>query len=362
MPVSGFFHKCCAPHLAGESASGGGPRAAPAAAPRIVDVHNHLLVPAAEEIAKRRPGHDSELERKAAAIGSVTASYNAAMLARLRGESTDIPRRLADMDRNGIRVQAVSPSPTQYYYWADAALAAELVDAVNAAIAALCRERPDRFVGLGAVALQHPDLACEQLRHAVAVLGMRGVEISTSIGGTELDDPRHEQFWREAERLQAVIFIHPLGTSLGSRVSDFYLSNIIGQPLETTIALSRLIFGGVMDRFPGLKLCAAHGGGYLPSYAGRTDWGARVRPECRTPRLPSEYLRSMYFDSLVYEPSALSHLVRQVGADRVVVGTDYPFDMGHPQPLALLAGAALLDSEQREAIAHGNARRLLRLD
>jgi aminocarboxymuconate-semialdehyde decarboxylase len=192
---------------------------------------------------------------------------------------------------------------------------------------------------------------------------MRGVEISTAVNGLELDDPKFARFWARAEELGCLVFIHPFGTSLGERLNRFYLQNIIGQPIETTIALSHLIFGGVLDRHPGLKILAAHGGGYLPSYTGRSDHGYQERPDAHSMlRAPSEYLRQIYFDTLVYKPECLHHLIEQVGATQVVLGTDYPFDMGSYDVHGLLENVRGLSEEDRSAILGGNAARLLGLE
>jgi aminocarboxymuconate-semialdehyde decarboxylase len=264
------------------------------------------------------------------------------------------------MDVMGIDVQAVSVSPTQYYYWADRELGGQIARVANGHLAALCAAHPRRFVGLATVALQHPDLAVEQLTHAMRTLGLRGVQISTAIEGVELADPALEPFWERAQELGAFVFIHPLGCSLGTRLAPWYLSNLIGQPIETTVALSHLVFGGVLDRYPRLTVCAAHGGGYLPFYIWRSDHGHAVRPESRTtPRPPSAYLRQLWFDSLVYAPDGLRHLIEQVGASQVVVGSDYPFDMGMDDPLSVVAAVAGLSDEERGAIRGGTAARLL---
>src|SRR5262249_54872702 len=159
-----------------------------------------------------------------------------------------------------------------------------------------------------------------------------------------------EPFWKRAEELRAFVFIHPLGCSLGARLAPWYLSNLIGQPIETTVALSHLIFGGVLDRYPRLAVCAAHGGGYLPFYVGRSDQGHAVRPEGRTMQHPpSAYLPRLWFDSLVYTPDGLRHLIEQVGASQVVVGSDYPFDMGMDDPLAVVAAVSGLSDDERDA-------------
>jgi aminocarboxymuconate-semialdehyde decarboxylase len=231
----------------------------------------------------------------------------------------------------------------------------------NEAIAALVATKPDRLSGLATVALQHPALAANQLKHAVKVLGLRGVEISSSVNGRELSDPGLEPFWATAQELAVVVFLHPFGTTLGERVTSHYLVNTIGQPLETTIALSHLIFGGVLDAYPGLKIVAAHGGGYLPTYSGRSDHAFAVRPEAatKTRTKPSEHLRRIWFDSVVYEPQALKTLVDHVGVSQLVVGSDYPFDMGNYDIHALVNETPGLTDTERAAILGGNAADLI---
>jgi aminocarboxymuconate-semialdehyde decarboxylase len=295
--------------------------------------------------------------------GAASVEHNVkTMLPVVLAKLTDVEQRLRDMDAMGVDIQVVSPSPTQYYYWADPELAREHVRLQNEQIAELCARHPDRFAGLGMVALQHPELSVEQLEHGVRTLGLRGVEVSSSVNGLELANDAFARFWRKAEELGCLVFLHPLGTSLGERVNQHYLANIVGQPLETTIALSQLIFGGVLDRHPGVKICAAHGGGYLPSYVGRSDHGYRVRPESQqAKRAPSAYLKQLYFDNLVYTPEAIRHLVNEVGASQLVVGTDYPFDMGSYDVHALVEAVPGLSESERAAILGGNALRLLGL-
>mgnify|MGYP001589979069 CR=1 FL=1 len=242
-------------------------------------------------------------------------------------------------------------------------MAREVVRIQNEHVTTTCATNPERFAGLGTIALQHPELSIEQLTHAVKTLGLKGVEISTAVNGLDLADAKFEKFWAKADELNCIVFIHPLGTSLGERVNQFYLTNIIGQPLETTIALSNLIFGGVLDRCPGVKILAAHGGGYLPAYIGRSDHGYKVRPEAgNIQKKPSEYLKQIYFDSLVYSPAQLQNLIAQVGASQIVVGTDYAFDMGDYDPHELLESLPSLSENERAAILGGNALQLLELE
>jgi aminocarboxymuconate-semialdehyde decarboxylase len=327
-----------------------------------VDVHAHALVPEVEALVKGRPEKQAEHEAHRRTMGVASADYNATtMRPTVYPKLTSIEQRMSDMDAMGIDVQVISPTSLQHYYWADYDLARQIVRVNNEKLAEQCAKHPDRLVALGNVALQHPALAVEQLQYSVRELGLRGVEISTSVNGVELDDPALDPFWAKAEALGCVVFIHPSETSsLGERLNRFYLQNIVGRPMETTIALSHLIFGGVLDRRPGLKILAAHGGGYLPFYAGRSDHGHAVRPECQAiAHPPSEYLRRIYFDTLVYAAEGLRALVTQVGAGQVVLGTDYPFDMGDYDVERTLRE---FSDGDRDAMLSGNAVRLFDLE
>ncbi|HKC52817.1 MAG TPA: amidohydrolase family protein [Myxococcota bacterium] len=326
-----------------------------------VDLHGHMLVLAVERLVADRPEKRAEAAMMLHTMGAASVEHNARVMGpNAAPKLTNLDTRLADLERMRIDVQVVSPAPTQYYYWADRDLGRELVRTQNESIAESCARHPERLKGLGNVALQHPDLAVEQLEHALLRLGLVGVEVSTSVNGLELADEKLEPFWAKAESLGAIVFIHPMGTSLGERLNRFYLQNLIGNPAETAIALSYLIFGGTLDRHPGVKIVAAHGGGYLPAYVSRSDHGHAVRPEAQSIRhRPSEYLKRIYFDSLVYDPAALRRLIDVVGASQVVVGTDYPFDMGHYDVHGLVSAVPGLTSEERDGILGGNARRLL---
>ncbi|MCA3749391.1 MAG: amidohydrolase [Rubrobacter sp.] len=327
-----------------------------------VDVHAHAVVPEAFEIVAGEPGFEREREADLANFGAETMKNQRALLEKIGSLLTDPERRLEKMDRQGVDVQLVSPSPAHYHTWAGPDLARRIFRAVNEGIAELCAARPDRLVGLGIAPIQHPDVAEEALVHAVLELGLKGVEITTAAAGRELDDEELEGFWARAEELGALVFVHPWGCTLGERLNRHYLANIVGNPVETTVALSHIIFSGLLDRRPDLRILAAHGGGYLPFYTGRSDHGWRVRPEIHTPENPpSSYLKKLYFDSLVYEPGALADLVRTVGADRVMLGSDYPFDMGVEDPVGHVRAAPGLSPAEREAICGGNAAELLRL-
>jgi aminocarboxymuconate-semialdehyde decarboxylase len=284
------------------------------------------------------------------------------MLCDIHPKLTDLRLRFADMDAMGVDLQVLSPAPNQYYYWADVDLGRAVVRTINEHIASLVAAHPGRLLGLGSVALQHPELCIEQLEHCIGTLGLRGVEISSQVGGLEIADPKFERFWARCAELGCVVFLHPLGTTLGERVRPWYLSNHLGQPLEHTIAISHLIFGGVLDRHPGLKLFAGHGGGYLASCIGRADHAWQHRADAHScARPPSEYLRKLWYDTVVYRPQALRHLAAEVGIDRLIVGTDYPYDMGDYRVHELVDGVAEFTDQERAAILGGNAMRLLGL-
>ena len=280
--------------------------------------------------------------------------------------ATDVAVRLAAMDATGIDVQALSISVGQYFHWADRDLAAKIIRLQNEKLAELCAAHPERFVPIVAVALQHPALAASQLEYAMNELGHRGVMVTCSIDGLELANSKFDPFWARAEELSAVVFLHPRGFAEGeSRLKgNGRLFNIIGNPLETTVALSHLIFEGTLDRYPGLKLVAAHGGGYLPAYIGRSD-------HCHTTddrgcageeqKVPSDYLKQIYFDSLVYRTRNLQQLIDEAGASQVVLGTDYPYGMQNRNAVAHVLSVPDLTDDQREAILGGNLAELLKL-
>ncbi len=271
--------------------------------------------------------------------------------------------RLRAMDEQGIDVEALSINP--YWYKAERDLARELIRLQNEALAEACAANPKRFVAFASVALQHPDLAAEQLEEGVKRYNLRGAAIGGSVAGAELSDPRFHPFWAKAESLGALVFIHPQGTAELEGTSRLkgngVLTNTIGNPLETTIALSHLIFEGTLDRFPGIRICAAHGGGYLPSYGARSDAILTTFPDRCTATLekkPTEYLRQLYYDSIVFTPEALRHLAAEVGSDRIVMGTDYPYPWTNTSVDHILGTSGLSDAD-RAAMLGGTAAALL---
>jgi predicted TIM-barrel fold metal-dependent hydrolase len=276
-----------------------------------------------------------------------------------------IAERLKGMDAQAIDLAVLSINP--FWYRKDRDTAAAIVKVQNEKLAELSASRSDRFAAFASLALQYPDLAVEQLETAVKKLGLRGAAIGGSVAGEEFADPKFHPVWAKAEELGAVLFIHPQSTpELAKRFrGNGWLSNTIGNPLDTTIALQHLIFEGTLDRFPGLKIIAAHGGGYLPSYAPRSDHACFVSPQNCNPDIklkkkPTEYLNQLYFDSLVFTPEALRHIVAQVGASQIVIGSDHPIPWAE-HPVDHIFATTTLSDDEKVAILGGNAARLLGL-
>jgi len=331
-----------------ETGSDGAPQARPrrrevvVAGKRVktVDVHAHCAVPAAMALV------NLPLEAPGLLM-------------------SDRSNRIAAMDAQGIDVEALSINP--YWYRAERDVAVELIRIQNEALVEFCAADRERFVAFATVALQFPDLAAQQLEHAVKRLGFRGVGVAGSVAGEELANARFHPFWAKCEELGVLVFMHPLGTreleASGRLAGSGLLTNTIGNPLETTIALSHLIFEGTLDRFPGLKICAAHGGGFLPSYANRSDAVCRTFPS-RVGSLPKQsptaYLKGgqLYFDTIVFTAEALRHLIAETGPGQIMIGTDYPFPWTSTEVDLVLATPGLSDDE-RIAMLGGTAQRLL---
>ncbi len=325
-------------------------------------MHCHYLNPeVAAKMAGRNPGQHEPSVKFANAL---TRETSARQMKERGPKLSGVELRLKDMDRMGIDMQAVSPAPNQTYYWTDPGEGQELARLVNERIAEICGKRPERFVGLGTVPLQDPDLCVQELEYLVKKLGLRGVEINPSVNGMDLTDGRLllEGFFRKAQELDIVIFMHPIGYTQGERLLDHYFNNVIGNPLETTVAASHLIFDGVMERHPKLKVVLPHAGGYLAHYWARMDHAWKARPDCRTVigKKPSSYLEKFYFDTITFDRGILKNLVERFGAGHVVLGTDYPYDMGVEDPAGFIEGVKLSALEKRQ-IMGGNAARLLKL-
>ncbi len=279
------------------------------------------------------------------------------------------PARLEAIDSRGIDYQALSMTINgHWWYAADRALATRIVRAADEALAVWVNEHPDRFVALSSVAMPFPDLAAEQLEYAVTELGARGASIGGQVDGEYTSSERFDEFWAKAQELDVPVFMHPaLGApnlvtenTLAGRGG---LDNVIGGPFETTLFLTHMMFDGTLDRFPNLKIVGAHGGGYLPSYLGRTEVACARFPEtdCINQKKPSEYLRSQIFaDSMVFSEEGIRHLVAEMGASQVVYGTDTPYPW--PDTMDLILDSPNLSDSEKKMILGGNLMRLLRIE
>jgi aminocarboxymuconate-semialdehyde decarboxylase len=311
---------------------------------KVIDVHAHCVIPEVAEVVAGTPLARNAPQTRANALG---------------------PQRLQQMDQQGLDVQALSINGF-WWYAADRALAGKIVRTHNAALAKWTSSHPERFVAMNSVALQFPDLAAEQIEEGVKTFGMRGIAIGGHVNGEDLSLPKYDVFWAKAAELNQLVFMHPGGSEniVKPKVLDGRgdLGNIIGNPLETTYFLSRLIFDGTLDKFPGLRVCAAHAGGYLPSYLGRTDVACDVRgsANCANKKRPREYFkRELFIDTMVFSEEGLRHLVAEVGVGQIMYGTDIPFNW--PVTVDLVLNASFLSEADKTAILGGNLARLLRL-
>jgi aminocarboxymuconate-semialdehyde decarboxylase len=325
-----------------------------------VDCHAHVLVPeAAAYIGKH--GDMAALPFLKFST-PLTRETNLKQDEDRRIALTDPADRLRVLDTQAIDMQVVAPAPNQSYYEAPKEHAAKLARIVNEGVAAFVAHEPKRFAGLGTIPLQDPSAAVVEFGHVVKTLGFRGVQILTNVNGTDLSHPDFEPVWAKAVELDAIVMLHPMGFTEPRRLAEYYFTNTIGNPLDTNIAIHHLIFSGVLERHQKLKVYAIHGGGYAAAYSGRMDhaWGARRDANAGLPKPPTSYLRKMYFDTTVFTAHQLEYLVRLFGADHVVMGTDYPYDMADYYPVEHVVSTSLSEAE-KAAVAGGSAIKLFNL-
>lgn len=279
-------------------------------------------------------------------------------------EFTDPNAKLRAMDRKGIDVSILSPPPPLFYYWADPNTGAQTARLVNDGIAGLVAENPERFGGMATVPMQDPRAAVEELERVVDVHGFRTVEVGTSIEGRQLTNEVFRPFLERASQLGVLLLAHPYYVGAKEGLEDYYLTNLLGNPYDSTVMIANLIFSGLLDELPDLKVCVAHGGGFAPYQIGRLEHGHRVRPEtrARTKTPPGELLGRLFFDTITFSPLALRYLMDLVGAKRVALGTDAPFDMGDEEPLETVEAIPGLTAQERDAILSGTAQGLLGKD
>lgn len=326
-----------------------------------IDIHTHFI-----------PRNFIDQARRGQAIGQVTLQKDNGLERAIHPEGYrytlfpkfwDVGAKLEDMDRLGIDISVLSVPPSLFFYWLESEPTKEFCQQTNEALADMVAQAGGRLYGLATVPLQEPEAAAAELRRAVLELGLRGVEIGTKMEQIPLDDERFDPFFATAAELNVPVMLHPYVTVITPQLADFYMKNLIGNPLETGIAASRLILSGCLERHPNLTLVVVHGGGFMPYQVGRLDHGFRVRSEAKakidTP--PSSYLRRFYFDTVTHAAIPLKFLVELVGADRVVLGTDIPFDMADVNFAEILAATGLNEADL-DTITQGNTRRILRLD
>jgi aminocarboxymuconate-semialdehyde decarboxylase len=327
--------------------------------PRTIDIHSHVLTE--ETVA---------LLRKAApklAVSITPIDNNAATLEVAgtpyrpfpRG-GFDIEQRLRDMDAAGVDVQVLSATPQTYLYGQEASLTAATAAVQNDQIAKLVAAHSGRFMGIATLPMQAPELAAAELRRAISKLGLRGTMFGSNVLGKNLDDPSFEPLWATAEELGAFVFIHPVAVAGAERLKSYYLVNLIGNPLDTTIAAACLVFGGVLDRYPKLKVCLAHGGGFVPYQAGRWQHGWQVRPEPKKnlPQAPADIIGRFLYDTILHSKESLEFMIAQAGAARVMLGSDYPYDMGMLDCVQHVRSLAISEAD-RAGILGGRAEVLL---
>ena len=315
----------------------------------IIDIHAHTFCPAVEPLVCDLPGYKAVPYKSHMSPDS--AATDAGEGPRLQRAFNTLEQRRADMARMHVDAQLVAPAPGQQHYWAGSVLS-RLSAMQNDHVAALVGQAPDVLAGLGTLPMADVPAAVIEARRGVEQLGLRGFQIDSRVNERELSDRSFDPLWQCLATLWAMLVIHPLGFSDGARLGPFFMVNTVGQPLEETIAFHHLVLGGVMDRHPGLQVLICHGGGYVPSYVGRLDHAWAHRPELRklTAQPPSAYLPRFWFDTCVFRPDLIENLVRLAGPGRVMLGSDYPFDMGDPDPVATLETCSGLTPSERAAI------------
>ncbi len=314
---------------------------------QTIDVHAHILT---EETIRLLQREAPKVGPKLSEIGDQFATLDVAgnVYRHFPRGGWDLEHRLQDMAASKVDVQVLSVCPQTFVYAQPPALAAAFARIQNEQLAKLAKARPDRFLAIATLPMQAPKQAADELRHAVRVLGLRGAQIGSNVAGKNLDDPELEPVWATAAELDAFILLHPINVAGADRLSSYYLGNLIGNPLDTTIAAACLVFSGVLERHPSLKICLAHGGGFVPYQAGRFvhGWHVRAEPKRKLEKPPTDSLKRFYFDTIVHSKEVLAFLVGNAGADRVLLGSDYPFDMGMPEGVSQVRGLSISAAEQ----------------
>ena len=307
----------------------------------IIDCHTHTLCPAVN--GRVAPSYKPEFIPYQRDMSDESKAVDHAQFPALMPKFNDLSVRREAMAAMSVDRQVVAPAPGQQHYWADADLLTDISRVQNDHVADLVNQDAARFSGLGTLPMPFVDAAIDEATRAVEERGLRGFQIDSRVLDRELSDAAFDPLYRRLVKLDAPLVIHPLGFSQGERMGDYFMVNTIGQPLEEIMAINHLIFGGVLDRHPELRVLIVHGGGYFPFYVGRMDHAWTYRPELKrlTSKRPSDYMRAMWYDTCVFRPDHVKTLVDLAGPERVMLGSDYPFDMGDPDPLGTVEAAGL---------------------
>jgi len=326
-----------------------------------IDLHNHVIPPTIVDAIARNPGrYGTRIEEKEG-----KRWFNShGRLAELQKAYYDADAKVEWMDQNKLDIAAISVGPPIYFYWLSPELGLETAKLANDGIAGMVAKRPDRLRGMAHLPMQDPDAAITELERVVKEHKFKAVEVGTSIEGRTLADPRFRKVLKTIEQLDCFVFTHPYQCLAQGGMDEYYLSNFIGFPLDTTMMVAHLMYSGALDELRKLRFLLPHGGGYVPYQIGRFIHGFNVRPEpkMKTSSSPAELIRRFYFDTLTHDPKAARHLIDRMGADRVVIGSDHPFDMGPPDLMGALEAIPALTAAEREQVCSRTALALLRED
>lgn len=329
----------------------------------IIDIHTHILVKDAfKEVKKKNHSfeipkiiHDAGGKEYLLIYGEVTGPITKQLY--------DVETRIKDMDAEGVDLQVLSVVPFTFFYNLDVKLASAVARAQNSAISKLAEKYEERFVGLATVPLQDAEAAVEELEYAIKNLGLKGLEIGTNFMGKNLDSFELWPFYEKVQELDVPILVHPINPAGAERMRNYYLTNLVGFPFETALAIASIILGGILEKFPKLKFCFVHAGGFMPYQIGRLDHGynARIEPKENISKPPSKYIKMMYFDTITHYEQALKYLITVVGCDNVLMGSDYPYDMRDSHPVSTVNNLAWLSIEDKDKILGKNAAKILKL-
>lgn len=330
-----------------------------------IDIHTHVEFEKTQSFVNKQYTDEEIFSRfVVAATGPRSAQINKGLMPALREPLRESRRKIRDMDERKLAFSILSSTPFAFFYEIEEGPAVELAQYQNDQLAEMVKVHPDSFAAMATLPLQAPDAALKELDRAINKLELRGIEIGSHVGGRELGDRAFWPVYEFLERHGLPMFIHPHNVAGMDRLQEYYLSNLIGNPLDTTIASANLIFSGVFEKYPGLKVILAHGGGQLPYIFGRLEHGYQVRPECKDyiHRSPREFLGNFYFDILTHSDEALRYLISLVGSDHVLLGTDYPYDMGENRPVETVLRVSGITESDRDKINRDNAVTLFKLD